>query len=202
MDVYLESNFVVELTLLQEQHDSCEKILELSELGRIHLIVPAYSLVEPHETLIRYAKNRTKLSNELATEFKQLSRSTPYKEAVNDLQKVTGLLIRSQEEEKERLRDALTRILKIAEVIPLRSEILSSAMIFQAQHDLSPQDAIVYASVLDHLRTSSVTSKCFLNRNSKDFDDPDIVDALDRHGCKMLFRFDAGYSYISGQITV
>jgi len=199
MDVYVESNFVIELALLQEQHGSCENILALCESGKTHLIIPVYSLVEPYDTLIRYAKNRTRLSNELAIEVKQLARSKPYQEEIDALQNVTAFLIRSQEEEKESLRDTLSRLLKIAEVIPLRSEIVSSALTYQIQHDLSPQDSIVYASVLNHLRTSSSTSKCFLNKNSKDFDDPDIVNTLSGYGCKMFFSFDDGY--VKSQIS-
>ena len=196
----MESNFVIEVALLQEQHESCQKILELCELDKVNLIVPAYSLVEPYETLIRRAKNRTKVSNDLATEVKQRSRSQPYHEEIDALQQFTGFLIRSQQEEKERLRNTLNRLLNLAEVIPLTSEILSTAIRYQLEQALSPQDAIVYASVLEHLNVSSSVSKCFLNRNSKDFDDPDIVDTLSNYGCRMLFRFDHGYEYIGSQI--
>ena len=51
MDVYVETNFVLELALLQEQHESCEKILRFQQTGKIRLIVPAYSLIEPFETI-------------------------------------------------------------------------------------------------------------------------------------------------------
>ena len=53
MNVYVESNFVLELALLQEQSASCEEILGLCEAGRVQLVVPAYSLAEPYETLVR-----------------------------------------------------------------------------------------------------------------------------------------------------
>jgi len=201
MDVYVESNFVLELALLQEQYESCEKILALAEAGEIKLILPAYSLIEPYETLSRYARNRNRLSNELGTELKQLSRSEPYRESVDMLQKVTGFLVRSQEEEKTRLRSTLGRLLATAEIIPLTSEILASATAYQSDHDLSPQDSIVYGSVLGHLRASVAPTKCFLNRNSKDFDDPDIVDTLASHNCKVIFTFEAGHRYISSQIA-
>ena len=200
MDVYAESNFVLELALLQEQHESCEKIIGLSEAGKTQLILPAYSLTEPYETIVRYAKNRTRVSHDLATEVKQLSRSKPYQEEIDALQRVTGFLVRSQEEEKERLRSTVDRLIAVSEIIPLDAPILSEARKYQLDHDLSPQDSIVYASVLNHLSRSSSAAKCFLNRNSKDFDDPDIEDALNHYGCKMLFSFDDGYGYISSQI--
>jgi len=196
----IESNFVLELALLQKQHESCKKIMALCETGKTQLILPAYSLIEPYETTIRYAKERTKLSNELGKEIRQLSRSKPYQQQIDTMQEVTAFLVRSQEDEKERLRSTLNKLLTIAEVIPLKSEIISSALTYQAASDLSPQDSIVYASVLDHLRTSTSTHRCFLNRNSKDFDDPDIVDTLKNLACKMLFSFDHGYDFIANQI--
>ena len=200
MDVYAESNFVLELALLQEQFASCEKIIELCEVGKAHLILPAYSLIEPYETIVRYAKNRTRVANDLATEVKQLSRSKPYQEEIDALQKITGFLDRSQAEEKERLRTTIDRLLVVSEIIPLEAQILAAASKYQLDHDLSPQDSIVYASVLHHLSASNSIAKCFLNRNSKDFDDPDIEDALTKYGCKMLFSFDNGYGYISSQV--
>ena len=201
MNVYVETNFVMEIVRAQEQSDSCEKIIQLSESNKIQLVIPAYSLVEPYETLIRDATNRRKLSEPLSKELKQLSRSKPYKDAVDDLQKITAFLVQIQEDEKAKLSQALSRILATAEVIPLNAEILRSAISYQTSHSLSPQDAIVYASVLDHLSNSTVALKCFLNRNSKDFDAPDIVDTLLKGGCKMLFNFDKGYDYISNKIT-
>ena len=110
---------------------------------------------------MRYAKNRTKISNDLATEVKQLARSKPYQEEIDALQGVTGFLIRSQEEEKERLRTTIDRLLKGSKVVPLDSEILVSARKYQLDHDLSPQDSIIYASVLKHFSTSSSEANCF-----------------------------------------
>ena len=110
MDVYVESNFVLELALLQEHHESCEKIIQLCEASKVKLILPAYTLVEPQETIVRYAKKRIKISNDPATEVKQLSRSKPYQEEIEALQKINGFLVRSQEEEKTRLsRDMRVR---------------------------------------------------------------------------------------------
>jgi predicted nucleic acid-binding protein len=46
MNVYVESNFVLELTLSQEQHESCEKILELCLTGPHSLVLPAFCIPE------------------------------------------------------------------------------------------------------------------------------------------------------------
>lgn len=51
MRVYVETNFVLELALRQEQNESCEALLRLAEASRIGLVVPAFSLLEPYATL-------------------------------------------------------------------------------------------------------------------------------------------------------
>lgn len=91
MDIYVESNFVLELALEQEQHESCRQIVELSDAGEARLIIPAYSLIEPYERIVLYAKKRTRVANDLADEVKKLLRSKSYQEETDALQNVTGL---------------------------------------------------------------------------------------------------------------
>ncbi len=47
VNIYVETNFVLELTFEQEQCASCEQILQLCQAGQAKLIIPAYSLAEP-----------------------------------------------------------------------------------------------------------------------------------------------------------
>ena len=69
MTVYVESNFVLEQALQQEQCDACDEILNLAVSGAISLLVPAFSLADPHQALALKAKPRNKLSNELRAHF-------------------------------------------------------------------------------------------------------------------------------------
>jgi hypothetical protein len=80
MNIYVESNFVLELALLQEQFEACENILAICEAGETALVLPAFCIAEPYETLVRRAKHRGNLSRDLTTELGQLSRSEPYRE--------------------------------------------------------------------------------------------------------------------------
>ena len=48
MTVYVESNFVLEQALQQEQSESCDSLVRLAEAGDISLVIPAFSLAEPH----------------------------------------------------------------------------------------------------------------------------------------------------------
>ena len=80
MNVYVESNFVLELALVQEQSASCMEILRLGESGRIRLIIPGYCLTEPLDTILRRHKDRKRLRLELDAELQQLARTIPYQE--------------------------------------------------------------------------------------------------------------------------
>lgn len=98
MNVYVESNFVLELALAQEQSESCGEILSLSEARRIRLVVPAYSLAEPYETLARHQKNRKKLKEEFDFELDQIARSTTFQERLLGFRDLTALLINVADE--------------------------------------------------------------------------------------------------------
>ncbi len=201
MNIYVETNFVLELALMQEEHDSCEQLLEICEAGKARLIVPAYSLIEPYETLIRRDMNRRAIANTLETELNQLSRSAPYKAEIDPLRAIINLLVQSGSEERQRLTRLRERLLDITEIVPIGKDILASAQAHEMQHGLSPQDAIVFASTLWRLSQSNSHSNCFINRNTKDFGDPDIKDVLDQYDCRILFKFSDGLNYVQSQIT-
>jgi hypothetical protein len=196
MTVYVESNFVLEIALLQEQARSCTELLELAKTKQISVVLPAFCIAEPYQTLIRRQRERKSLSDSINTELGQLGRSEPYREPAATLRDVGQLLIRSIEEERARFQATLEKVLAYASLIPLNAHTLAVAVEAERDHGFSPQDSIVYASVIEHLRGRKDGASCFMNRNSRDFDDPDIVSELDRNGCKMIPRFDAGMSYI------
>ncbi len=201
MNIYVETNFILELTFQQEQWVSCEQILELCQTGQSKLIIPAYSLAEPHEKLNRQAKSRRKLKQSLDSELRQLSRTIPYQSRIKSIQGIASLLIQSNAEEQQRFIDCRERLLHTGEIIPLTAAILLEAAAYEVPYNLGAQDALIYASVISHLRQYKPQTACFLNRNSKDFDIPNIVDELQELNCRMIPRFDHGYSFLqSGRL--
>ncbi len=200
MNIYVETNFVLELTFEQEQCSSCEQILQLCEAGKAKLIIPAYSLAEPHEKLTRQAKNRRELQQLLNAELRQLLRTTSYASRIKSIQDIASLMIQSNEEEQHRFIQCRDRLLQVGEIVALNASILREAVVYETTYDLTAQDALVYASVMTHLRSDSPDQACFLNRNSKDFDSPDIVEELRQLNCRMIPRFDTGYNFIQAQL--
>jgi predicted nucleic acid-binding protein len=147
MIVYVESNFVLELAFLQEGSENTNAIIEIAEAGRIRLVLPAYCAGEPYERLVRRARDRKALREKLAAEIRELSRSKPYGELAEASRELTSILAQSADQEKRRLETVLLRLLAVAEVIPLDSSLLETAIEFQPKFALS-------------LRTLSCSRRC------------------------------------------
>ncbi len=196
MNIYVETNFILELVFEQEQCASCEKILEICESKKANLIIPAYSLAEPHEKLIRQKKERQALQQSLDKELRELSRTRSYKNRLDSIENIKSLIIQSSQDASERFVKYREYILKIAEIIPLNANILLKAVSAEENYDLSPQDALVYVSVLKHLQNNKPDQACFLNRNSKDFKTPDIIDELKSLNCRLITQFNDGYDFL------
>ena len=198
MIVYVESNFVLELAYLQEEHGCCSELLGLAESDAIGLALPAFSIGEPYETLGRRSKKRERLHSELDDELRELSRSRPYEESPEEFRELTSLLLDSVEDEKSRLDGALERILETVEVLSIGPN-ARNAITFQKKYALSPQDSIVYSSIRHHLTTTDEEMRCFITKD-KDFADPDIQNELRSYNCKFLTNFTDGLGYIRSQL--
>jgi hypothetical protein len=200
MTVYVESNFVLEHSLQQEDCDSCTEIIDLASKGRILVAVPAFSLAEPHVAILGKEKARSRLSNDLRHQLFELGRSKPHRAVPATFETLASVLIASAQFERDGLRDTISHLLQTAEVISLNAAILRSASEVQIEFGMSGQDGIVLASVLAHLNLHHPPESCFLNRNSKDFDDPDVRERLEAHGCRFFTSFEAGLRYIVARI--
>lgn len=195
MNVYVESNFVLELALEQEQSASCESILRLCETGRVCLVVPAFCLAEPHDTLARRRIQRRDMKKPLDEELKQIARTATNTAQLSGFESITNLLISSAEQESRNLNTISTRMLIAAELIPLDASVLENASRYQSTHGLSPQDSIVYASIISHLHGCHERRSYFISKDS-DFEDQDVIDDLGSYDCELVPRFEQGHQFI------
>ncbi|MGH8908400.1 MAG: PIN domain-containing protein [Egibacteraceae bacterium] len=194
--LYVETNFVLELTFDQEQSAACEQLRDFAEEGRVELVVPAYCLAEPHETFVRRRKKRQISQNEIEAELKQLRRSTSYKVAAEQIELVAALFAASAQEDLARLEDAVTRLAEAATLLPLTPRVVRRAYHLQKYMDIGPQDSFVLASVLDDLDDRPSSKAWFANRNTKDFEDPDVEALLADRNCQLLTSFGAAVGLI------
>jgi hypothetical protein len=78
--VYVETNFVLELALLQQEHEECETLLDLAkEHSYMELALPAFSIGEAYEAWGRKLRQRNKLQDDLKREIDNSLDQSPTK---------------------------------------------------------------------------------------------------------------------------
>lgn len=197
MRAYVETNFLLELVLSQEQHQSCDEIVRFCESGSISLALPAFCVPEAYFALVGKRRGRDRFVQDFENQSAELTRSSQFKDQADLLNAVRGLLTESILREDQEFYASLDRVLASLEIIPLQVETLRSAVSLVTSIGLQLPDAIVLACVLTHLNTSAPSEACFLNRD-RDFDDPYIAEELAKRSCKMLFSFGEGANYLRG----
>lgn len=196
MIVYVESNFCLELAFQQEEEAQAEAILQMAEAGRIELVFPQFAVCEPFSALNRYNNARRCFLNELNRHLSELKRSAQHRSVVAGTQPLVATLSLIGHDQTNRLEAVVERMLRCGRGIPLTAPLFASARNIEGQYDLTPQDAIVAASVLSDLQTrrAAQDSHVFLSRNSKDFN-PMKGDFI-ALGCRYISKFDNGLSFI------
>ncbi len=200
MIVYVESNFILELAYLQEEHDFCIQLLELAIAKKIRLVVPNYCVAEAYHSWVVKSNKRLDINRKISEEIRELSRSKPYTISAQDLNGIALLLAESTESEKQLLDQRISEILVHSTLIAFEPATIVTATASQVNYDLSIQDSLVFASVMTHLQNKSGESKCFITKNSRDFGSTDVLSQFNQHNCKVLFKFQAGLGYIQSQL--
>ena len=190
MKIYVESNFVIEMAVGQEEASFCDSLLKMSAEGLLELSIPAFSILEPYQTLERRRRDRAELHRRLQAELDQIARAAELSSDVAALRGALGIIVSSADHDIEAIEDLRKRITRQLDVIPLDAAVLRGASQLQADFGLSAPDAVVAASVLADLALHRDERAYFVTRNSKDFGDPDVMALFKASGCTVLFSFD------------
>jgi predicted nucleic acid-binding protein len=191
LTLYVESNFVLEIALGQEEAASAEKLLAAAEADAIQIGIPSFALSEPFSRVTRGIRDRGKLKDQLNSLVRQLSRSSPHSVEIEALPNVPDLIARIDQREVDRLVSTIQRLLTTAKIIELDVGAFQTAIAFQERYGFGMEDAVILAVVLADLRFSSIQSRhLFANRNKSDFSDPEIVMALKQLGCDITWSFE------------
>jgi hypothetical protein len=198
--VYVESNFCLELAFQQEEEAHAEEILTLAEAGKLELAFPQFAVCEPFSTLNRYDNERRKLLTQLNTHLSELNRSAPQQAVVAGAQPLVETLARIGQDQADRLEAVIERMLNCGRSIALTATLFASARQFASQFDLSPQDAVVAASVLGDLlpQSAAADSHAFLSRNSNDFNP--MKGQFGDLGCRYIAKFEHGLQFIRTKV--
>ncbi len=200
MIVAVESNFVLELTYRQEEAQDADGIIALAEARRIELVIPACCLFEPYETLIRRRKDNNALLGSLQTKLRQLARCEPYADLLDSSERVTRALADSGDIHAQSLSETVMRIARVANVLALTTEVIQAAIDAEALFQLSPQDAVVFASINRYFSQRRSVTKVFANKNRHDFFGSELRAHFRQYDCKLLSGFAATRQFIEAAL--
>jgi hypothetical protein len=110
MTVYIESNFVLEQALEREQCESCEALVKIAGARAIRILIPAFSLAEPHIALMHQGNERSKFIPELRKHLSEMARSKSYQKDSPAFTEIVSLVIASEDRERAQLEAAVLRI--------------------------------------------------------------------------------------------
>jgi predicted nucleic acid-binding protein len=193
MIIYVESNFILEVALGQEESPSAESILLLAENKSIELVFPGFAISEPFATVTQRDRDRRRLRSSFTEMLRQLQRSEPHKQIVTDLQPVPIILTTIVKTEFDLLQSTVNRLLNVGKSIEIDGPGFRQALIFQRNLGLSPQDSIIYAAVIADLQNRPFQEdKCFISRKWKDFRNPAIKSELESYNCRYAESFGEG----------
>ena len=200
MVVYVETNFILEMGYRQAENEFCEAIIELAENARITLAIPSFSVGESYETSYRREKERESFANDLRARQSQLRYSADRDLLARRIQTLIEALSESIDRDNLRLGQVLSRLTGLGEFISLDASSLALAQEYQGAIEMDPPDSLVLGSVVSHLSETNPDVCCFLNKNSKDFDTPNVRNELRPYNCRLIGNFEQGLSYISSAI--
>ena len=201
MVVYVETNFILEMGYRQAENEFCEAIIELAENGRITLAIPSFSVGESYETSYRREKERESFANDLRARQSQLSYSTDRDLLARRIQTLIEALSESIDRDNIRLSQVLSWLTGVAEFISLDASSLALAQEYQRVIEMDPPDSLVLGSVVSHLSETNPDVCCFLNKNVKDFDAPEVRNELRPYDCRLIGSFEQGLNYISSTLA-
>jgi hypothetical protein len=197
--VYVETNFVLELAYLRTTSDNCQRLLDLAQERRITIVIASFALVEARLAWQRNAKRRHRLHSAVRTELGELSRSRPLIDIPAQSQVFVAALIDTVQQDRDRLEKALETFAGVGTVMPTEPPTIIRAYDAEQRFGLSPSDALVYASVIEHIQGGAAGPKIFVTQNKNDF--RVVEDELASYGCKLMFSFDAAEGYVRSKLV-
>jgi predicted nucleic acid-binding protein len=147
----------------------------------------------------RNANRRRRLHSVVRTELGELSRSVPLIDIPSQAEAFVAALVQTAQEDRRRLENAIERLALSGTVAHAGAVTLAKAVDIEERLGLSPQDALIYALVLEHIQSAAHSERLFVTQNRRDF--RAVEPELAQRGCKLMFAFDAAEAYIRSRLA-
>jgi len=173
MKVYVETNWLLDLTLEQERIRASSFVVELAKDKKIRLSLPEISLVEADQKIVRRELQRDFLIHQLRQEGRELirSRDARYQTQAAAIDDDISRLLEISAFEREHFDATVRNISKFLTWLRFDDDILQKSFDFEDDYELARLDALVYAVIRADAISDKASEKCFIDYDG-DFNDP------------------------------
>jgi predicted nucleic acid-binding protein len=197
MIVYIESNFILQLALQQEESEEAEAILKLAQSGDIELAFPAFAISEPFSTITYHDIERRRVYDLLSREATQLHRSALHQQIVPTLKSLLATWVDLGQNETSSLQSTVQLLLDVGKLIEITSSTFNQALAYQIAYGLLPKDSIIYAGIMADLqRAPREELKCFVSSDSDFGIHPAIKSELQTYNCRYISKFSQALQFV------
>jgi len=195
MIVVVETNFIVELVLQQEQSQACEAIAALcSSSSHLRMVIPAFAVAEAGMLLERRKGERRKLVSDLPAHAREMGRTKSLRRVAEIVEELRADLVQAELEEASRWLDLRLRLEDEVEIIPLTGATFAETISIQIGREIEQlPDAIVLASLKgfleEELRASTAPAPVLFVSKDNVFGTPAVLKQLAALGCTYVNSF-------------
>ncbi|HYI11045.1 MAG TPA: hypothetical protein VEK57_18450 [Thermoanaerobaculia bacterium] len=199
MIVVVETNFLLELVLQQEQSNACVELRTLCAASEdTHLFVPAFAIAEAGTVLERRQGERRKFLDEsVPKQVNEIRRSKVLGRYRAILTELRVELLLAEEQETARWVDLQLSLRD--QIIPMTADMLIDAISTRIGLNLALPDALVLTSVRHHLaqiRATSDVPALFVSTDLAGFGTPSVTAYLREVGCRYINSFANAVEYL------
>ncbi len=195
MIVIVETTFIVEIVLEQDQSPACEEIIQLAASTQsITLVVPAFSMAEAGMTLERRRGERRSFLRALNAETRNVRRSkvlSNYGQLLTDLK---SELVVAENTEDQRYNYFCGSPMRSAKTIALTEQIVRDAVVYRKGGVAQKlPDALVLTSILSYLdaiRSESQPPTCLVTP------DKAFMEAVHGFNCVPIRSFNDALAWV------
>ena len=191
MNVYIDSNFVLELALKQQQAAAANQIMYWGDSGKISIVCPALVLTEPLSKMNYQRVERGRLALSLKQYSLQLARSGEHFTAVDKIEEVLHYFDALDGKESDETQRICRRLIERSRVLPLDVETMDLAHGIVRNYGTELTDALVLAAIfadLGRLRQAGRLSQSFFI--SRDTGFQKAKNELKEDLCTFIASFD------------
>ncbi len=195
MKVYMETNFILELVLRQEEDTAAIELLELAEAGSVKLRIPTASLIEAGAVCQHRNADRDRFDRVVAAFDMQGRRSGHLRDATLAVDKSLSSFADAVRREASVLDEVANRLSLLNAFIDLNAGMISRAMFRTGVQDLRMRDAVILEAVLSDLSREVRDDSFFVSRDA-DFSEHDVRSELLALGCVQVSTFKTALAKI------